>query len=210
MRSLRSPSLLGKRFNRLIVIGRTENKKGPKKWICKCDCGNQITATKFSLEHPERGCKSCGCLNDEVRKDKITQWNKDHTGDKHPKYVGLITKKNGYQIQKIPGHPCADKRGYVQIHNLIAYEAGCYTPNSSNCIHHADKIRNNNDSDNLVPFDSQMTHQIYHSEMEKYMFKYLKDNNLLDKFFEQNPLLKRKTVKDFIDERERRAGDQLK
>ena len=73
----------------------------------------------------------------------------------------------------------------------------------------ADKIRCNNDPSNLIPFESQKEHQIYHSEMEKFMFKYLKDNSLLDKFFEQNPNLKRKTVKDFIDERERRADGQL-
>ena len=59
-RSLRSPSILGNKYHRLTVIGRTDNITGVKKWICECDCGNLVHAHKYELEHPEKGRKSCG------------------------------------------------------------------------------------------------------------------------------------------------------
>lgn len=55
--------LTGQRFGRLIVIERIENRGEKVCWRCRCDCGNECSATS---NHLTRGdVKSCGCLSAE-------------------------------------------------------------------------------------------------------------------------------------------------
>lgn len=57
----------GKKYGRLKpikIVGQTKN--GHMIWQCKCDCGNIVCISSDSLR--KNGTKSCGCLNDEVRK----------------------------------------------------------------------------------------------------------------------------------------------
>ncbi len=58
--------LTGKRFGKLTVIKRIEDKvlsSGTKKtqWLCRCDCGNYTRVIGESLKR-KNGTKSCGCL----------------------------------------------------------------------------------------------------------------------------------------------------
>lgn len=69
-------NIIGKRFNRLVVIkdDGTRSSKGDIKWLCRCDCGNFYRALGYRLK---RGLtKSCGCLNDEKKRERF----KDLTG----------------------------------------------------------------------------------------------------------------------------------
>ena len=76
----RGADLTGKRFGRLIVIGRdTDNRsKHDHYWLCKCDCGNMKSVTTGHLTAGT--VTSCGCLRKEraikqfqkAAKDKIT------------------------------------------------------------------------------------------------------------------------------------------
>jgi hypothetical protein len=50
----------GQRFGRLIALHRVTTQK----WFCKCDCGNQITASTNVLR--SGNTRSCGCLRDEA------------------------------------------------------------------------------------------------------------------------------------------------
>lgn len=51
----------GNRYSRLLVIGRAgKNKDGNVRWLCCCDCGNQVTVVGVSLRRGRT--KSCGCL----------------------------------------------------------------------------------------------------------------------------------------------------
>ena len=56
--------LTGKRFGRLIVLKRVENKKSSSdqksQWLCKCDCGK--TTVKLGTRLRNGYVKSCGCL----------------------------------------------------------------------------------------------------------------------------------------------------
>lgn len=57
--------LVGQKFVRLTVVKRVENNKhGQSRWLCKCDCGNNHTATQGSLVNSL--VKSCGCLQSEI------------------------------------------------------------------------------------------------------------------------------------------------
>jgi hypothetical protein len=60
----------GKRFGRLTVIKRTDQKQGSSYlWLCKCDCGNELLVRTERLT--TGNVKSCGCLRRETRKNDI-------------------------------------------------------------------------------------------------------------------------------------------
>lgn len=55
--------LTGKRFGRLVVVSRSENKGQMSRWNCVCDCGNTTTVYSSNLR---RGyTQSCGCYRHE-------------------------------------------------------------------------------------------------------------------------------------------------
>lgn len=64
--------ITGQRYGRLVVVEYTETDKNRQaKWLCKCDCGNTKIISANALR---RGLtKSCGCLNDEVRRSGINR-----------------------------------------------------------------------------------------------------------------------------------------
>jgi hypothetical protein len=52
-------NIVGERFNRLIVIKDVGRVKRNVLWLCKCDCGGEITVTGNRLR--SGNTKSCGC-----------------------------------------------------------------------------------------------------------------------------------------------------
>ena len=65
--------MIGKRFGKLLVIDTAEsNSSGQARWVCKCDCGNTITTTGYSLRGGHTS--SCGC----TRNEKIANLRKTH------------------------------------------------------------------------------------------------------------------------------------
>lgn len=57
--------LTGRRFGRLTVLSRAENRNGATYWNCLCDCGNKKTVRASHLKSNET--VSCGCYREEVR-----------------------------------------------------------------------------------------------------------------------------------------------
>lgn len=79
--------LVGQKYNKLTVVEKVPSNP-PKqikiKWLCKCDCGNEVVVRG---DHLRRGhTRSCGCL--------ILEINKKRKGVKRPG-VGLKGKLNG-------------------------------------------------------------------------------------------------------------------
>ena len=71
--------MIGMRYGRLTVIERAESKinsRGEKQtsWLCQCDCGNLVVATRRALI--TGNTKSCGCLYREVVKTASKKVNK--------------------------------------------------------------------------------------------------------------------------------------
>jgi hypothetical protein len=60
--------LVGQRFGRLVVVKRSDDKKGY--WTCKCDCGNVKDICGTSLKNGDT--KSCGCYNRECCRIRAT------------------------------------------------------------------------------------------------------------------------------------------
>lgn len=56
-------NLTGKRFGRLSVLHRTDNRNGRVCWECLCDCGNTCSVTSMLLKSGKT--RSCGCLRSE-------------------------------------------------------------------------------------------------------------------------------------------------
>ncbi len=53
--------LTGQKFNRLTVIRRDENCPGGRvKWLCRCDCGKEISVDGACLKN--ENTRSCGCI----------------------------------------------------------------------------------------------------------------------------------------------------
>lgn len=62
----KTANLIGKRFDRLIVLERAENNKhGQIMWKCQCDCG--IIKNIYSNSLTTHRIKSCGCYSVQFR-----------------------------------------------------------------------------------------------------------------------------------------------
>ncbi len=59
--------MTGRRIGRLTVLaaaGRMKN--GNRRWLCRCDCGNEVTVDGYALRVGT--VKSCGCLRRDASK----------------------------------------------------------------------------------------------------------------------------------------------
>jgi len=63
--------LTGKRFGRLLVLRehpepyRSPSGKSTRRWVCRCDCGNEVVVLQNALTASNGGTRSCGCLQRE-------------------------------------------------------------------------------------------------------------------------------------------------
>lgn len=64
--------LTGQRFGMLTVIERAETINKRTRWLCKCDCGNEVIAEAYNLKSGHT--QSCGCL----QREATSQANKTH------------------------------------------------------------------------------------------------------------------------------------
>ena len=99
--------LTGKRFGRLKVIERCGYNKHKKiKWLCICDCGNEIEVLGNSLR--QNCTHSCGCLQIERAHNKAAneKRSKKFSGSNNPNWKGGIYSSNTnhyyrmYQLRK--------------------------------------------------------------------------------------------------------------
>lgn len=108
--------LTGNRFGRLVAIKRVGDlvtEKGNKftRWLCRCDCGNEIIVFASSLTRAKRPTKSCGCLQKDVVSG-ITE-NRYHLSDDG--YMIGYTDNTGSQF-------IFDKEDYDKIERYHWYE----------------------------------------------------------------------------------------
>jgi hypothetical protein len=60
--------LSGLRFGKLVVIAYVGTKSRHSTWLCKCDCGKEVSFNEQSLKNGK--VKSCGCLWKKSEKEK--------------------------------------------------------------------------------------------------------------------------------------------
>lgn len=64
--------LTGHRFGRLVVIREAGRKNGHVAWLCRCDCGNEVTVIGNCLTSGHTS--SCGCF----QRDRTIEANLKH------------------------------------------------------------------------------------------------------------------------------------
>lgn len=90
--------LTGQKFNRLFVISRCDNYISPQgktivRWLCRCDCGNEVKVSTSSLI--KNKTKSCGCFN----RENIIKRNLKHNLSKTRLYkIWQGMKKRCYNV----------------------------------------------------------------------------------------------------------------
>lgn len=118
--------LIGKRFGRLTVIERVENKGKSTRYLCRCDCGKEKI---FYTTNLVRGLStSCGCY----RKDKLREDNLiDLTGQRFGRLVVVnLSHKNENTHQYYwnckcdCGNECIVYGGHLK--NGHTRSCGCY------------------------------------------------------------------------------------
>lgn len=60
--------LTGRRFGRLVVLGRAEGEPNCTCWEVQCDCGVRFVVPRPNLI--SGGTRSCGCLRRELLKER--------------------------------------------------------------------------------------------------------------------------------------------
>lgn len=126
MRGNFAENLIGARFGRLLVIGRSENTKQNKSaWLCKCDCGNEKIVSRRNLKG---ATNSCGCLARELSSKRLK--NRVIPIDERIKerikkqstgcwiYTGLLDR-NGYGLISVNG-----KTNYTHRYMYAKHKGG--------------------------------------------------------------------------------------
>lgn len=70
--------MIGKRFGRMVVLERAENRAGNNnpRWLAECDCGEKTIVFGYSLRAGHT--KSCGCLSRETTGKLAGKANRRH------------------------------------------------------------------------------------------------------------------------------------
>lgn len=53
--------IMGQRFGRLVAVQEYPRKGKERRWLCKCDCGNEKIIMMMNLR--SGATQSCGCLH---------------------------------------------------------------------------------------------------------------------------------------------------
>lgn len=105
--STKKIDLVGKKFNRLLVIDECVDKKCTEAvWNCECECGN-ITKVKAS-KLKNGSTKSCGCYTRERIKIAGTDWARSKEGRK------IISERNRKRV----GTLAANWKGGLEEENI--------------------------------------------------------------------------------------------
>lgn len=82
-------NILGQRHGRLTVIkwAGTDAQRGSK-WLCKCDCGNEVIVRRRNLLDP-KNTRSCGCHRIDIQRTRLrkhgnSDWSK---GERAKEYI---------------------------------------------------------------------------------------------------------------------------
>ena len=96
---------IGDRFGRLVVLNRDLTKQGEGRvyWNCQCDCGNVVSLSGKVLK--SGNTRSCGCLNDDVRRERIIQFNETQSPDLTGQKSGLLTAIRKATKEETLGRP---------------------------------------------------------------------------------------------------------
>lgn len=146
--------LLGKKFGNLTVVKRVENdNNGSSRWLCRCDCGNEIVCLGWKLNKEKT--ISCGCVHrgKGIAKDigkkygKLTVIKRMHNVNGKVKYLckcdcgnekvvyaadlrnGKIVSCGCYRLQKLSEKISVHKKTKTRLYRIWQnMKTRCYNP----------------------------------------------------------------------------------
>ncbi len=121
--------------------------------------------SKLSEETKKKiGLAGLGSKHSEETKKKISE---AQLGEKsHSWRGGRCQRKSGYVLIKTYGHPLAQRYGYVLEHRLVMEKfLGRYLTKKE-VVHHINNIKNDNRIENLILFNNELEHKIYHAKQK--------------------------------------------
>ena len=123
----------GNRYGRLTVLKRADenSKRGEARWVCLCDCGNEIVALGENLRHGNT--RSCGCLRREKlaesRKIRGRAKKKDETGNRYGRLLVIRRSSSSHAgskwLCKCDCGKYTEVYGYA-LRNGSTTSCGCY------------------------------------------------------------------------------------
>jgi len=67
--------LTGQKLNKLLIIKRIGSTRGGSRlWICRCECGKEVSYSSDHLTRKKNPVKSCGCLKKSMKGSNHPQW----------------------------------------------------------------------------------------------------------------------------------------
>lgn len=146
------PLIVGQKFNRLTVLSEHKVKRKPRKFLCKCDCGNLKFVRPSHLHKGLRintgGVRSCGCLLKE-------RYKRPFKGKDHPCWKGgTTTRPGGYLAIHMPDHHRANHQGYVLEHILVMEKKIGRRLLKGENVHHINGQKKDNRPENLELWSS--------------------------------------------------------
>ena len=131
--------LTNEKFGYLTPIRRDGySKHGEIRWLCKCDCGGNVTVGRSSLV--TGNTKSCGCYDKEVRRRR---------GENSRRWKGGRAHSKGYIKIMDWNHPNRDKAGYVLEHVYVMSNHIGRALGKNEIIHHKNGVKDDNRIENL-------------------------------------------------------------
>lgn len=126
--------LTGKKFEKLTVLDRANNRGGKVFWKCKCDCGNVKDVCAYHLTHGQ--VQSCGCYQMKSIRQRSDEKTIDLIGRRFGKLV--VLEKYGYKGRCITWK-CQCDCGNETIVFGDALRGG--TTKSCGCLRHQESPR---------------------------------------------------------------------
>lgn len=77
----KADDLTGRKYGRLKVISRAENRSGKPAWNCICDCGNKTITPSVRMKNGST--RSCGCLQKEQAAMRVTTHGMSNSSELH-------------------------------------------------------------------------------------------------------------------------------
>lgn len=155
MRRIPDSDIIGKSFGSWKAIRSNGVKKGQRHFMCLCSCGSERSVALSALRNgSSTRCVQCKMKYlqseyGEFYSKNLSNWNKEHSGDKSLNWKGgRKIDGNGYILISNKTHP-RSVHGYVREHTLVMEEMiGRYLfPGET--VHHKNGIKDDNRSENL-------------------------------------------------------------